>query len=97
MPIVSSSADRCLARAGSSAVSAVTARLESDLAFPRQADVRHLIEDEYFFLPASPEARATFWADLDEGAMAEMATAAATPAASMEDYRRELDLPPRGA
>ena len=64
---------------------------ESDLAFPRQADVRHLIEDEYFFLPASPEARATFWADLERGAMSEMATAAATPEASMEDYRRELD------
>jgi carboxyl-terminal processing protease len=65
---------------------------ESDLAFPRQAEVRHLIEDEYFFLPASPEARATFWANLDKGAMADMAIAAATPEASMEDYRRELDF-----
>jgi carboxyl-terminal processing protease len=62
-----------------------------DAAFPRQAEVRNLIEDEYFFLPASPEARATFWAGLDQGAMEGMAAAAATPVASMADYRRELD------
>ena len=35
----------------------------TDEAFPRQAQVRALIDDEYFFLPASPEAQATFWAD----------------------------------
>jgi carboxyl-terminal processing protease len=64
---------------------------ETDAAFPRQAEVRRVLEDEYFFLPASPEARATFWAELEDGAIAGMAVAAATPVASLEDYRRELD------
>ena len=64
---------------------------EIDAAFPRQAEVREILEDEYFFLPASPEARATFWADLEQGAIEGMAVAAATPVAYMEDYRRELD------
>jgi len=64
---------------------------EIDAAFPRQAEVREILEDEYFFLPASPEARATFWADLEQGAIAGMAGAAATPVASMDEYRRELD------
>ncbi len=63
----------------------------SNAAFPRQAEVRALIEDEFFFLPASPEARATFWADLDRGAIDGMAAAAATPVASMDALRRELD------
>jgi carboxyl-terminal processing protease len=63
----------------------------SDAAFPRQAEVRSLIEDEYLFLPASPEAQATFWADLERGAVAEMASIAGTPVASLEDYRRQLD------
>jgi len=62
-----------------------------DAAFPRQAEVREILEDEYFFLPASPEARATFWADVEQGAIEGMAIAAATPMASIEDYRRELD------
>jgi len=62
-----------------------------DAAFPRQAEVREILEDEYFFLPASPEARATFWADVEHGAIEGMATAAATPVASLDDYRRELD------
>lgn len=64
---------------------------ETDAAFPRQADVRETLEDEYFFLPASPEARATFWADLEQGAIQGMAAAAATPVASLAEYRRELD------
>jgi carboxyl-terminal processing protease len=64
---------------------------EMDAAFPRQAEVREILEDEYFFLPASPEARATFWADLEQGAIEGMAVAAATPLASLDDYRRELD------
>src|SRR5215212_8994877 len=64
---------------------------ESDAAFPRQAEVRDILEDEYFFLPASPEARATFIANLEHGAVEGMAIAAATPAASLDDYRRELD------
>ena len=62
-----------------------------DAAFPRQAEVREILEDEYFFLPASPEARATFWADLEQGAIEGMAIAAATPVPSLDDYRRELD------
>src|SRR5215218_6078201 len=60
-------------------------------AFPRQAEVREILEDEYFFLPASPEARATFWADVEQGAIHGMAVVAATPVASLDDYRRELD------
>jgi carboxyl-terminal processing protease len=64
---------------------------ETDAAFPRQAEVRKILEDEYFFLPASPEARATFWAELEHGAIDGMAIAAATPVASLDDYRRELD------
>jgi carboxyl-terminal processing protease len=64
---------------------------EVDAAFPRQAEVREILEDEYFFLPASPEARATFWADLEQGAIEGMAIAAATPVESIDDYRRELD------
>src|SRR5215213_6428364 len=64
---------------------------EVDAAFPRQAEVREILEDEYFFLPASPEARATFWADVEHGAIEGMATAAATPVGSLDDYRRELD------
>ena len=64
---------------------------ETDAAFPRQAEVRKILEDEYFFLPASPEARATFWADLEHGAIEGMEIAAATPVASIDDFRRELD------
>jgi carboxyl-terminal processing protease len=64
---------------------------ESDAAFPRQAEVREILENEYFFLPASPEAQATFVANLEQGAIKGMAIAAATPVTSLEDYRRELD------
>ncbi|HZA93625.1 MAG TPA: hypothetical protein VE420_13455, partial [Gemmatimonadales bacterium] len=64
---------------------------QMDAAFPRQAEVREILEEEYFFLPASPEARATFWADLEQGAIEGMAIAAATPVESIDDYRRELD------
>ncbi|HEX2055147.1 MAG TPA: hypothetical protein VHF07_01560, partial [Nitrospiraceae bacterium] len=63
----------------------------TDAAFPRQAEVRRILEDEYFFLPASPEARATFVANLEHGAIEGMAVAAATPVASLDDFRRELD------
>jgi carboxyl-terminal processing protease len=65
--------------------------LPTEAAFPRQAEVRQILEDEYFFLPASPEARATFIASLEQGAIEGMAVAAATPVASLEDYRRQLD------
>lgn len=60
-------------------------------AFPRQAEVRSLLESEYFFVPASPEAQATFWAQADQAAMQGMAIAAATPAATLADYQQELD------
>jgi carboxyl-terminal processing protease len=63
----------------------------ADAAFPRQAEVRELIEDEYFFLPASPEAQATFWAGLEQGAIAGMAEAAATPVASLDEFQQHLD------
>ncbi len=64
---------------------------EVNAAFPRLAEVREILEDEYFFLPASPEARATFWADLEQGAVNGISVAAATPVASLDDYRRRLD------
>jgi carboxyl-terminal processing protease len=64
---------------------------QTDAAFPRQAEVRRILEDEYFFLPVSPEARATFWAEIEHGAIEGMAISAATPVASLDDYRRELD------
>jgi carboxyl-terminal processing protease len=63
----------------------------ADEAFPRQAAVRELLEDEYFFRPASPEARAGFEAELERGAVQGMAAVAGTPVASIEDYRRQLD------
>jgi PDZ domain/Peptidase family S41 len=64
---------------------------QTDAAFPRQAEVRRILEDEYFFFPGSPEARATFWAEIEHGAIEGMAVAAATPVGSLDDYRRELD------
>jgi carboxyl-terminal processing protease len=63
----------------------------TDAAFPRQAEVRSLLENEYFFIPASPEAQATFWAQADQAAIQGMAIAAATPAASLPEYQQELD------
>ncbi len=62
-----------------------------DAAFPRQAEVRSLLESEYFFIPASPEAQATFWAQADQAAIQGMAIAAATPAATLAEYQTELD------
>lgn len=64
---------------------------EIDIAFPRQAEIRSLIQEEYFFLPASPEAEATFWAEIERGAVAEMAVAAATPVTSLDEYWQEQD------
>ncbi|MCA9861920.1 MAG: S41 family peptidase [Thermomicrobiales bacterium] len=62
-----------------------------DAAFPRQAEVRSLLESEYFFVPASPEAQATFWAETDQAAMQGMAIAAATPVATLAEYQQQLD------
>ena len=62
-------------------------------AFPRLAEVRALIEEEYYYRPASPEAVPDFRAQLDRDAVAGMATAAAaaatpaaTPLAAVDDY-----------
>lgn len=62
-------------------------------AFPRFAALKELIEDEYYYTPASPEAVATFRAQLDRGALAGLAAVgtAATPAASVDDYLRDLE------
>ncbi len=51
-----------------------------------------MIEGEYFYLPASPEAQQAFINELDQGAMKAMAVAASTPAANLDDYRRQLDF-----
>ncbi|MDQ3694206.1 MAG: S41 family peptidase [Chloroflexota bacterium] len=61
------------------------------LAFPRLTEVKHLLEHEYFYRPAAPDAAATFVAKLDRDAIAGMTVAAATPAASLAEYRRELE------
>lgn len=76
---------RLLGRLGSDSNS------EVDEAFPRQAEVRDLIEDEYFFLPASPEAQDAFWSGLERGAMEGIASVAGTPAASLDEFQRNLD------
>jgi carboxyl-terminal processing protease len=65
--------------------------IDPHLAFPRLAEVKRLLETEYFYRPASPEAAATFAAELDRDAVAGMTVAAATPAASIADYRRGLE------
>ncbi|MDP9365492.1 MAG: S41 family peptidase [Chloroflexota bacterium] len=63
--------------------------------FPRLTEVQELIEDEYYYRPASPEALPGFRAELDRNAAAGMATAAsaaaATPAGSVDAYLRELE------
>lgn len=68
---------------------------DGDAAFPRLAEVKALIEEDYYFRPASPEALPTFRAGLDRDAAAGMATAAAgaaaTPVASVDDYLRRLE------
>jgi carboxyl-terminal processing protease len=60
-------------------------------AFPRLTEVKRLLESEYFYRPTSPEAAATFAAELDQDALAGMATAAATPAGSLAEYRQDLE------
>lgn len=66
-----------------------------DEAFPRLAEVKELIEEEYYFRPASPEALPIFRAGLERDAAAGMATAAAetaaTPVASVDEYLRRLE------
>jgi len=63
-----------------------------EASFPRFAETKSLLEDEYFFRPTDPEAAATFEARLEQGAIAGMATAAATPVATLEEFQRQLDF-----
>jgi carboxyl-terminal processing protease len=67
------------------------ADLGSDRAFPRLAEVKRLLETEYFYRPTAPSAAATFAAELDRDALAGMSMAAATPAASIVDYQQGLE------
>ncbi len=60
-------------------------------AFPHYQEVKDLLTGEYLYRPTDPAGIATFEANLDRHAQAGIAAAAATPAASMADYRRELD------
>jgi carboxyl-terminal processing protease len=60
-------------------------------AYPRYAETRDLIESEYLFRPEDADAAATFTATLEQGAMDGVAIAAATPAASFEEFQRNLD------
>ncbi|MFM9106047.1 MAG: S41 family peptidase, partial [Chloroflexota bacterium] len=62
-----------------------------DAAYPRSSETRDLIRAEYLFRPDEPGAMATFEAELDRGAMEGMAAAAATPAASLDQFQRNLD------
>ena len=65
----------------------------ADAAFPRLTEVQQLIEQEYYFRPASPEAMPAFRAELERNAVAGIATAAAaaTPVASVDEYLHELE------
>jgi carboxyl-terminal processing protease len=70
----------------------------AEAAFPRVAEVRNLIEEEYYFRPASPEALPAFRAELERDAVSGMATAAAevatanaSPVAAVDEYLRELE------
>lgn len=65
--------------------------LGSERAFPRLAEVKSLLETEYFYRPTSPSAVASFAAELDRDALAGMTVAAATPAASIVDYQQGLE------
>ncbi|HET7095047.1 MAG TPA: S41 family peptidase, partial [Thermomicrobiales bacterium] len=60
-------------------------------ALPHYQDVKELLTGEYFYRPTDPAGMATFTAELDRNAQAGIAAVAATPAASMDAYRKELD------
>ncbi|HEU0113050.1 MAG TPA: S41 family peptidase [Thermomicrobiales bacterium] len=60
-------------------------------ALPHYEEVKDLLTGEYFYRPTDSAGMATFTADLDRHAQAGIAAAAATPAASMDAYRRDLD------
>lgn len=59
--------------------------------YPRYAETRDLIEEEFLFRPTDPDAAATFAAELEQGALDGIAAAAATPVASLDDMQRQLD------
>ncbi len=59
--------------------------------YPRYAETRDLIEDEFLFRPTDPDAAATFAAELEQGAIEGIAVAAATPVASLDEMQRQLD------
>ena len=61
-------------------------------AYPRFAETKRLLEDEYFYRPTDPEAEADFEAELERGAVAGLAAAAATPVATLEEFQRQLDF-----
>lgn len=61
-------------------------------AYPRFAETRRLLQDEYFYRPTDPEEEAAFEAELERGAVAGMAAAAATPVATLDDFQRQLDF-----
>jgi carboxyl-terminal processing protease len=60
-------------------------------AFPRLAEVKHLIEEEYYFRPSAPDDAESFVATLDRDAAAGIAAVAATPAATLAEYERQLE------
>ncbi|HEU5430831.1 MAG TPA: hypothetical protein VFU81_04160, partial [Thermomicrobiales bacterium] len=60
-------------------------------ALPHYQEVKDLLTSEYFYRPTDAAGMATFTAKLDEHAQAGIAAVAATPEASMDAYRRELD------
>jgi len=58
------------------------ARPDAAAAFPRLAEVKRLIEEEYYYRPVSDDDLPAFRAGLDRAAVAGMATAAAEPPTS---------------
>lgn len=60
--------------------------------YPRYAETRNLIEEEFLGRPIGTDAEATFAAKLDQAALAGAAAAAATPVASFDEFQREVDF-----
>jgi len=66
---------------------------DSAAAFPQLGEIRALIDDQYYFRPASPTALSEFQAELERDAVSGMATAAAaaTPVTAVDDYLQRLE------
>jgi carboxyl-terminal processing protease len=79
---------------GNGTVDGASDTASADSSLPRLAEVKALIEQEYYFRPASPVAKATFEAELERNAVRGMATAAAAaiPYASVPDYLRAMQF-----